>query len=236
MDIITLERYECTGCGKSIRVDDYCRCPVGQEKEIADARADHARADEIKAAEKAERTRERQAWLAEREAWEASPEGIAEEAAQEAEQERQVKAEQERKASKAPLPVQDDGLAMLRRQAAKEQANAAQDEQLADRERAVKDKELSRRERRATDDGDTTGPAGPADATLDDLAAVFDDEVDLTPTPAVLEREDNAMVLPAGKLNWVYGLPGCGKSFLCMIDMIEAVMRGGHAVYLDYEG
>ena len=50
-----------------------------------------------------------------------------------------------------------------------------------------------------------------------------------------MERLDGAMVLPAGKLNWVYGLPGSGKSFLCEIALIEAVMRGGRAVYLDYE-
>ena len=85
----------------------------------------------------------------------------------------------------------------------------------------------------ATDaDNATDAPEG---LTLDALAAVFDDEVDLTPVPAVLEREDGGLVLPAGKLNWIYGLPGTGKSFLCEIDLIMAVMRGGRALYLDYE-
>ena len=137
----------------------------------------------------------------------------------------------------APVVV-DDGWARLRREAAKDQAAARQDADIADRERAVKERELSRRERRQDDRDaaqDTDTPTGPTDATLDALAAVFDDEVDLTPTPAVLERGDGAMVLPAGKLNWIYGLPGTGKSFLCEIDLIMAVMRGGRALYLDYE-
>ena len=137
----------------------------------------------------------------------------------------------------APVVV-DDGWARLRREAAKDQAAARQDADIADRERAVKERELSRRERRQDDRDaaqDTDTPTGPTDATLDDLTAVFDDEVDLTPTPAVLERGDGAMVLPAGKLNWVYGLPGSGKSFFCEIDLIHTVLRGGRALFLDYE-
>ena len=86
-----------------------------------------------------------------------------------------------------------------------------------------------------TDATNADNADAPEGLTLDALAAVFDDEVDLTPVPAVLEREDGALVLPSGKLNWIYGLPGTGKSFLCEIDLIMAVMRGGRALYLDYE-
>ena len=73
--------------------------------------------------------------------------------------------------------------------------------------------------------------------TLDDLTAVFDDEIDLTPTPAILDRRhgDGGLVLPAGKLNWVYGLPAGGKSFIGEIAVSEAVLRGGRAMFLDYE-
>ena len=49
---------------------------------------------------------------------------------------------------------------------------------------------------------DATNADTPEGLTLDALAAVFDDEVDLTPVPAVLERIDGGLVLPAGKLNW----------------------------------
>ena len=106
-----------------------------------------------------------------------------------------------------------------------------EEKELAERERqqSIQDR---RRDALADAELDLAEPEG---ITLDDLAAVFDDEVDLTPTPAVVEREDGGMVLPAGKLNWVYGLPGSGKSFLCMITMIESVMRGGRTVYMDFE-
>ena len=138
---------------------------------------------------------------------------------------------------RAPSPVLD--FAGLRKVAASDNRAAA----LANRTLAVELKELEEREERqariaarriAADAAQETADT-PEGLTLDDLTAVFDDEVDLTPTPAVLERIDGGLVLPAGKLNWVYGLPGSGKSFLCEIDLIFAVLRGGRALYLDYE-
>ena len=77
-----------------------------------------------------------------------------------------------------------------------------------------------------------------AGATLDDLAAVFDEEVDLTPVPAIMgyKRADGteAMVLPAGKINWIYGGWFTGKSYIGEIAIYEAVLRGGRAIFLDY--
>ena len=76
-----------------------------------------------------------------------------------------------------------------------------------------------------------------AGTTLDDLTAVFDDDVDLSPTPGILDRRhgDGGLVLPAGKLNWLYGLPAGGKSFVGAIGVSEAVLRGGRVMFLDYE-
>ena len=76
-----------------------------------------------------------------------------------------------------------------------------------------------------------------AETTLDDLTAVFDDEVDLSPTPAILDRRhgDKGMVIPAGKLTWLYGLPAGGKSFIGLIAGNEAVLQGGKVIFLDYE-
>ena len=120
---------------------------------------------------------------------------------------------------------------------------AARPPTVKERKAAVKEQELAEREERQSRiaarriaDVDAQETADTPDGlTLDSLAAVFDDEVDLTPTLAVLERTDNGLVLPAGKLNWIYGMPGSGKSFLCEIDLIHAVLRGGRALYLDYE-
>ena len=112
------------------------------------------------------------------------------------------------------------------------------DQAEARRQADLKERETVLRERTVTRQLRALEPAEDAPAeglTLDALTAVFDEEVDLTPTLAVLERVDGGMVLPACKLNWVYGLPGSGKSFFSEIAMIEAVLRGGRAFYLDYE-
>ena len=102
------------------------------------------------------------------------------------------------------------------------------------REQDVRQREIARRERRL-DDLDAADTGTGTSPSLDDLTAVFGDDVDLSPTPAILQRVDGAMVLPANKLNWIYGLPGTGKSFVGLMVLIEAVLRGGRAIYLDYE-
>ena len=113
--------------------------------------------------------------------------------------------------------------------------------ELDQRKAAVEEKELADRERRqARNDAanaSNDAPAQPLGVSLDDLTAVFGDDVDLTPTPALLDRRhgDHGMVLPAGKLNWIYGLPGSGKSFIGLITLHESLLRGGRAMYLDYE-
>ena len=142
----------------------------------------------------------------------------------------EVKADKERREAErlASAPVYKIRVSAEQR---REQRQGAID----DRWLTVKEQEITNREARLragpdTADGLTVKP------TLDSLAAVFGDDVDLSETPALLQIGANGpMVLPAGKLNWIYGLPGCGKSFLCEICLIEAVMRGGRALYLDYE-
>ena len=94
------------------------------------------------------------------------------------------------------------------------------------------------REREKWQSYDTPGETETkAESSLDDLTAVFDDEIDLTPTPSILDRKhgDGGLVIPAGKLNWIYGLPSGGKSFVGLIAVSEAVLRGGRVMYLDYE-
>ena len=90
------------------------------------------------------------------------------------------------------------------------------------------------REKWQTQDTPTGFTAG---TTLDDQTASFEDEVDLAPTPAILDRRhgDGGLVLPAGKLNWLYGLPASGKSFVGAMGASEAVLRGGRVMFLDYE-
>ena len=136
-----------------------------------------------------------------------------------------------------PLPARDDGLAALRRQAAKERADAAKDADLADRDRAIRERELSAdRERRQDAKDAAYAPLSDTTGTdTNDGIIPWDDEIDLTPGPAVLDRVDGVMVLPAGKLSWAYGLPGSGKSWLDLIAAHMAVLKGGYVLMMDFE-
>ena len=134
----------------------------------------------------------------------------------------------------------ESALHLLRMDGQAKQRQLAKVAELDQRKAAVEEAELAQRERRLARveaaNASNDAPAQPVGVSLDDLAAVFGDDVDLSETPAILQiGADGPMVLPAGKLNWIYGLPGCGKSFVCEITLIEAVMRGGRALYLDYE-
>ena len=51
----------------------------------------------------------------------------------------------------------------------------------------------------------------------------------------MVERTDGETVLYVGKLNWIFGLPGSGKSWLGIIAIHEAVLKGGNVLYLDFE-
>ena len=98
----------------------------------------------------------------------------------------------------------------------------------------VKKAEIERRAKRLLSYDDAPISAG---TTLDDLTASFEDDVDLSPTPAILDRRhgDGGLVMPAGKLSWLYGLPSSGKSFVGAMGASEAVLRGGRVMFLDYE-
>ena len=144
---------------------------------------------------------------------------------------------------KAVSPMLD--FAGLRKVAASDNKAAARERkeaELKDRELSVKDREMTRRERRADEyDADAANAdaanadAAPVGATLADFTVAFADGVDLAPLPAVVQRQDGATVLYAGKLNWIFGLPGSGKSWVSIIAIQEAVLRGGNVLLLDFE-
>ena len=135
-----------------------------------------------------------------------------------------------------PLPKRDDGLAVLRRQAAKERADAAKDAEIDDRWRVLHERELADRERRQdAKDADANATTDTSGFDTDYGIIPWDDEIDLTPGPAVLDRVDGVMVLPAGKLSWAYGLPGSGKSWLDLIAAHMAVLKGGYVLVMDFE-
>ena len=56
----------------------------------------------------------------------------------------------------------------------------------------------------------------------------------LAPT-AMLQRKDGATLFYDGKLNFLFGSPGGGKSWLALWCVHEALLRGRRAVYWDHE-
>ena len=110
---------------------------------------------------------------------------------------------------------------------------------LREKELSIKQRELAWRERRADrsderdeDDEATTTPEG---STLADFTAAWDEKLDLSPLPALLKRQDGATILYVGKLNWLFGIPGSGKSWVAIIAANEAILCGGRVLIMDYE-
>ena len=56
----------------------------------------------------------------------------------------------------------------------------------------------------------------------------------LAPT-AMLQRKDGATLFYDGTLNWLFGTPGGGKSWVALHCVHEALLRGHRAIYWDHE-
>ena len=87
-----------------------------------------------------------------------------------------------------------------------------EDDELADRERAVKSREIGRRERRQDFyDADDSGQAKDSGEPLSAFEMPMDgSDLDLAPT-ALLQRKDGATLLYKEKLNFIFGTPGGGQ-------------------------
>ena len=111
------------------------------------------------------------------------------------------------------------------------------DAELQDRERAVKDRELSRRERRQ-DGYDADADGGQVEDAGEPLSAfetsMDDSDLDIAPT-AMLQRKDGETLFYDGKLNFLFGTPGSGKSFVALYAVQEALLRGKRAIHWDHE-
>ena len=55
------------------------------------------------------------------------------------------------------------------------------------------------------------------------------------PPGALLRRADGATLVYQGRLNWVYGLPSSGKTWLSLYCMGEALLRGLRVAYWDFD-
>ena len=109
------------------------------------------------------------------------------------------------------------------------------DTELRDRDQALKGRELSRRERRQDgydDDAEGGQVEGgePLEAFVGKMA-----EADDTPPSALLRRSDGEILFYDGKINWVFGEPGSGKSWLALYVVLESILRGQRTVFWDFE-
>ena len=53
--------------------------------------------------------------------------------------------------------------------------------------------------------------------------------------PAILQRDDGATLLYAGKLNSIFGEPGTGKSWIALVAANETLLQGGRVMFWDFE-
>ncbi len=79
------------------------------------------------------------------------------------------------------------------------------------------------------EDGESDGePLSAFEAPMDGS------DLDLAPT-AMLQRKDGATLFYDGTLNFLFGVPGGGKSFVALHCVHEALLRGRRAIYWDHE-
>ena len=130
--------------------------------------------------------------------------------------------------------ARDRGLAE-RRQRKLERTNKIRATDLEDRELAQKERVMARRESRqdaiADDDGQVEGDGEPLAAFEMPMDG---SDIDLAPT-AMLQRSDGSTLLYDGKLNFLFGTPGSGKSWVALYCVIETLLRGRRAIYWDHE-
>ena len=110
-------------------------------------------------------------------------------------------------------------------------------EALKARERTVKDRELSRRENRQNAYDAAEGEGQPKDS--EEPLAAFEmpmdgSELDLAPT-AMLRRKDGSPLLYKGKLNFIFGTPGGGKSWVGLYCVEEMLLQDHRVGYWDFE-
>ena len=79
-----------------------------------------------------------------------------------------------------------------------------------------------------------TGERDPGNPTFDGLHLPVTDAPS-EPLRCILEREDGAAVLYAGRFSSIHGEPNCGKTWIALIAAGQAMKLGGRVVWMDVE-
>ena len=99
---------------------------------------------------------------------------------------------------------------------------------------------LSRSERRH-DNYDATAAATPMRAARSQVRNRWRPswatwrKAEATPPSALLRRSDGEILFYDGEVNWVFGEPGSGKSWLALYVVQESILRGQRTVFWDHE-
>ena len=131
--------------------------------------------------------------------------------------------------------LRDRGLAEDR-QKKLERTNKQRATDLEDRELAQKEKLMARREARqeAADDADESDQVEGGEPLAAFEAPMDGSDLALAPT-AMLQRKDGETLFYDSKLNFLFGTPGSGKSWVALYCIHETLLRGRKCVYWDSE-
>jgi hypothetical protein len=68
-----------------------------------------------------------------------------------------------------------------------------------------------------------------------DISALIDGTVPEPPTPVLGRRADGHCLFYAGQVNWLFGDPESGKSWLCLACVVEALKAGRRVLVIDLD-
>ena len=111
------------------------------------------------------------------------------------------------------------------------------DNDLRDRRQGVEARELTRSEKRLDNyaAADADGQVEDMEEPLTAFEMPMDgSDLDLAPT-AMLQRKDGATLFYDGTLNFLFGAPGSGKSWVALHAIHETLLRDRRAIYWDHE-
>jgi hypothetical protein len=83
--------------------------------------------------------------------------------------------------------------------------------------------------------GSRIGGAEPGTAAYCDVAALLDGTLPKPPTPGLLKRSDGCGLFYAGQVNWVFGDPESGKTWVCLACAVEILNAGGKVIVVDLD-
>ena len=121
------------------------------------------------------------------------------------------------------------------RQTKLERTNKQRATDLEERELDQKEKLMARREARQEAADDDEGGQVEGGEPLSAFEMPMDgSDLDLAPT-AMMQRKDGSTLFYDGKLNFLFGVPGSGKSWVALWCIHETLLRGRRAAYWDHE-